>query len=111
MSESSVVRVERDGELALVIVHNPPVNTITASVRSGLREALGKIQHSPDVRGVLLLCEGSTFFSGADIGEFSGPPKEAEYRELFNGYEALNVPVVVAMHGTGRTAAAGVSRL
>ena len=100
MSESSVVRVERDGELALVIVHNPPVNTITAEVRAGLREALGKIHQTPDVRAVLLLCEGSTFFSGADIGEFSGPPKEEEYRELFNGYEALNVPVIAAMHGT-----------
>ncbi len=52
------------------------------------------------MRGVLLLCEGSTFFSGADIGEFSGPPKEEEYRRLFNGYEALSVPVVAAMHGT-----------
>lgn len=100
MSSSSVVRMERDGELASVIVHNPPVNTITAEVRSGLRQALDQIQASKDVRGVLLLCAGSTFFSGADIGEFSGPPQEEEYRHLFNGYEALNVPVVAAMHGT-----------
>jgi 3-hydroxyacyl-CoA dehydrogenase len=105
VSESSVVRFERDGELALVVVHNPPVNTITAEVRAGLRDALRKIHAAvnagtADVRAVLLLCEGSTFFSGADIGEFSGPPKEEEYRELFNGYEALNVPVVAAMHGT-----------
>jgi 3-hydroxyacyl-CoA dehydrogenase len=100
VSSSSVVRVERDGELALVIVHNPPVNTITAEVRSGLRQALEQIQASNDVRGVLLLCEGSTFFSGADIGEFSGPPKEEEYRHLFNDYEALSVPAVAAMHGT-----------
>lgn len=100
MSSSSVVRVERDGELASVIVHNPPVNTINAEVRNGLRQALEQIQASNDVRGVLLLCEGSTFFSGADISEFSGPPKEEEYRHLFNGYEALSVPVVAAMHGT-----------
>src|SRR5689334_2037181 len=92
--------MERDGELALVIVHNPPVNTITAEVRGGLREALEQIQTSTDVRGVVLLCEGSTFFSGADIGEFTGPPKEEEYRRLFNAYEALEVPVVAAMHGT-----------
>jgi 3-hydroxyacyl-CoA dehydrogenase len=100
VSSSNVVRVERDGELASVIVHNPPVNTITAAVRSGLAEALDQIQASRDVRGVLLLCEGNTFFSGADIGEFSGPPKEEEYRALFNGYEALGIPVVAAMHGT-----------
>lgn len=100
VSSSSVVRVQRDGELALVVVHNPPVNTITAAVRSGLRDALGQIRASTDVRGVLLLCEGNTFFSGADIGEFGGPPKEEEYRSLFNGYEASNIPVVAAMHGT-----------
>ena len=33
MRLADVVRVERDGELALVIVNNPPVNTITADVR------------------------------------------------------------------------------
>jgi 3-hydroxyacyl-CoA dehydrogenase len=94
------VRVERDGELALVIAHSPPVNTITAEVRAGLREALEEIRSSGGIRAVVLMCEGSTFFSGADIGEFSGPPREVEYRTLFNGFEALEFPVVAAMHGT-----------
>jgi 3-hydroxyacyl-CoA dehydrogenase len=94
------VRVERDGELALIIAHHPPVNTITAEVRAGLRQALDDVRAAETVRGVVLLCEGSTFFSGADIGEFSGPPREVEYRLLFNGYEALDMPVVAAMHGT-----------
>ena len=97
---SQCVRVERDGELALVVAHNPPVNTITAEVRAGLREALEQIRTAGDIRAVILMCEGSTFFSGADIGEFSGPPREVEYRTLFNGYEALEVPVIAAMHGT-----------
>jgi 3-hydroxyacyl-CoA dehydrogenase len=95
-----IVRVERDGELALIVVHNPPVNTITAAVRAGLSQALAAVRADAAVRGVVLLCEGGTFFSGADIGEFSGPPREVEYRELFNGYESLAVPVVAAMHGT-----------
>jgi 3-hydroxyacyl-CoA dehydrogenase len=100
VSSSGAVRLQRDGELALVIAHNPPVNTITAAVRSGLRTVLEELRSSTDLRGVLLLCEGTTFFSGADIGEFSGPPKEEEYRFLFNGLEALSIPVVAAMHGT-----------
>jgi 3-hydroxyacyl-CoA dehydrogenase len=94
------VRLERDAELALILVHNPPVNTIDAGVRGGLRAAVQEIAADSTVRGVLLLCEGSTFFSGADIGEFSGPPKEEEYRQLFNALEALPVPVVAGMHGT-----------
>jgi 3-hydroxyacyl-CoA dehydrogenase len=97
---SKCVRVERDGELALIIAHNPPVNTITADVRAGLSSALAEIGADGSLRGVILLCEGSTFFSGADIGEFSGPPREAEYRTLFNAIEALDVPVIAAMHGT-----------
>ncbi len=97
---SKIVRVERNGELALIVAHNPPVNTITADVRAGLSAALAEIRADDSIRGVLLLCEGSTFFSGADIGEFSGPPREVEYRQLFNALEALPVPVVAAMHGT-----------
>jgi 3-hydroxyacyl-CoA dehydrogenase len=100
MPSTTNVRVERDGELALVITHNPPVNTITAEVRSGLRAALEQLRGMPDTGAVLLLCEGSTFFSGADIGEFNGPAREEEYRALFNAYENLAIPVVAAMHGT-----------
>ena len=100
MSSAPIVRVERDGEIALVVVNNPPVNTITAAVRDGLRDALAELGKAQDIKAVVLLCEGSTFFSGADIGEFSGPPKEEEYRAIFNGYENLNVPLIAEMHGT-----------
>ncbi len=97
---SQCVRVERDEEVALVVAHNPPVNTITADVRQGLKSALDAVRTDASVRAVVLLCDGSTFFSGADLGEFDGPPREVEYRLLFNGYEALDVPLVAAMHGT-----------
>jgi 3-hydroxyacyl-CoA dehydrogenase len=97
---AAVVAVEADGEIAVVTVNNPPVNTITAAVRAGLRDALTPIEASSTIRAVLLRCEGSTFCSGADIGEFDGPPREAEYRELFGRIEALKIPVVVALHGT-----------
>ena len=97
---SKLVRLERDGELALIVAHNPPVNTITAEVRAGLRTALEELHRAANVKAVLLMCEGSTFFSGADIGEFKGPPKEEEYRTLFNAFEALEIPVIAAMHGT-----------
>ena len=100
MSSVPLARVERDDELALIVVCNPPVNTIDAGVRAGLAAAVREIAADSTVRGVLLLCEGRTFFSGADIAEFSGPPREEEYRQLFNAIEALPIPVVAAMHGT-----------
>lgn len=97
---SNVVTVEVDNGIAVITVNNPPVNTITESVRIGLNDALDEIATTQNIQSVLLLCEGSTYFSGADINEFNGPPKEAEYRDLFLRLENINVPVVTAMYGT-----------
>jgi 3-hydroxyacyl-CoA dehydrogenase len=88
------------GGVAVITVNNPPVNTINAAVRRQLTDAVADIRARPEVRAVVLVCQGSTFFSGADIGEFSGPPMEHEYRPLFAAIEALEVPVVAGMHGT-----------
>lgn len=100
MEQKQTVTAQRDGEIALLIANNPPVNTINADVRADLGRALDEIRSWTDVKAVVLVCEGSTFFSGADIGEFAGPPREEEYRRLFNALEDLSVPVVAAMHGT-----------
>jgi len=96
---SNIVTVTVADDVAVITVHNPPVNTITAAVREGLFTAIADIRSRPGVAAVVLVCEGSTFFSGADIGEFSGPPKEAEFRDLLRRLEQLPVPVVAGMHG------------
>ncbi len=100
MGMSNVVSQTFDNGIAVITVDNPPVNTVNAAVRAGLTAAVGEIAARKDVRAVVLLCAGSTFFSGADIGEFSGPPKEAEYRRLFAEIENLPVPVVAGLFGT-----------
>lgn len=100
MEQNRTVTAQSDGEIAVLLANNPPVNTITAKVRADLARALEEIATWRGVKAVVLACEGSTFFSGADIGEFSGPPREAEYRRLFNALENLDIPVVAAMHGT-----------
>ncbi|MEP6549362.1 MAG: 3-hydroxyacyl-CoA dehydrogenase NAD-binding domain-containing protein [Gammaproteobacteria bacterium] len=93
------VTLSMDGDVAVLSVDSPPVNTLNAAVREGLFAALKDIRSRPEVKAVVLVCKGSTFFSGADISEFSGPPKEAEYRDLFRQLEQLRVPVVAGMHG------------
>ena len=98
MSPNPVTLAQDDG-VAVISVNSPPVNTINAAVRQGLFAAVADIRARPGVTAVVLVCEGSTFFSGADIGEFAGPPKEAEYRDLFRQLEQLPVPVVAGMHG------------
>lgn len=97
---NDVVRLEVDKNIASIIVNNAPVNTIDARVRDGLSKALDAIESDSSLQAVVLLCEGKTYFSGADIGEFNGPPKEEEYRNLFLRFENLNIPVITGMYGT-----------
>ena len=93
------VTLGMDGNVAVITVDSPPVNTLNAAVRAGLFAAIQEITSRAGTAAVVLVCKGSTFFSGADIGEFSGPPKEAEYRDLFRLLEGLPIPVVAGMHG------------
>ncbi len=99
MSNASATLEYCDG-IALVTVANPPVNTLSRAVRGELNRVLDELSSRPGLRAAVLMCSGSTFFSGADIAEFSGPPQEEAYRALFRRLEALTVPLVAAMHGT-----------
>ncbi len=95
-----VVSFSVENGIATVVVCNPPVNVISAAVRAGLHEALTKLGSRDGLRAVVLTAEGGTFCSGADIAEFSGPPREAEYRDLFRRLEQFPLPVIAALHGT-----------
>ena len=100
MVSTTLIEVAQEGEIAVITVNNPPVNTINSAVRGALENALAQIRTQHEVKAIILRCAGSTFFSGADIGEFSGPPQEEAYRRMFGQLEASPVPVVAAMHGT-----------
>jgi 3-hydroxyacyl-CoA dehydrogenase len=96
---TQIVELQRHGDVAVIVVDNPPVNTITAAARAGMTEAMKQVAADPGVRAVLLRTGGNNFFTGADINEFSGPPKEAEYRELWARFENSSVPTIAALHG------------
>ncbi|HJS92427.1 MAG TPA: 3-hydroxyacyl-CoA dehydrogenase NAD-binding domain-containing protein [Steroidobacteraceae bacterium] len=95
-----IVSLSQKDDIAVVTICNPPVNVISAAVRAGLTAALTTLASTTHLRAAVLAAEGSTFCSGADIGEFSGPAREAEYRDLFRRLEQSPIPIVAALHGT-----------
>ena len=97
---TQIVELQRHGDVAVIVVDNPPVNTITAAARAGMTDAMQQVAADPSVRAVLLRTGGNNFFTGADINEFSGPPREAEYRELWARFENSPVPTIAALHGS-----------
>ena len=64
---TDVVRLELQGEIALITVNNPPVNALGHAVREGLLQAFQSAEANSQVRAVVLVCEGNTFIAGADI--------------------------------------------
>ena len=94
------VDLRREGEVAVVIVDNPPVNALKHEVRAGLVEALDQARQDDAVKAVVIACGGRTFFAGADITEFGKPPQPPGLHDVIAAIEAMPKPVVAALHGT-----------
>ncbi len=96
---SSVVSYALDDEIGVITVNNPPVNALSHAVRQGLLDAINEARGDAS-RAVVIVCAGRTFIAGADITEFGKPPAEPMLPELLDTIEALDKPVVAAIHGT-----------
>jgi len=97
---NDVANYEVDGRVAVITIDNPPVNALSAAVRTGVAEGVGKAIADPEVGAVLVICEGRTFFAGADITEFGKPPVEPTLRQLLEILEGAPKPIIAAIHGT-----------
>ena len=102
MTEETPVSVtmEKDGEIAVIIVNNPPVNALSWHVRQGLEDNFGAALADDSVKAIVLRCAGATFIAGADISEFGKPPRGPDFNAVLNSIEAASKPVVAAIHGT-----------
>jgi len=95
-----VTDLSKDGEIAIVTLNSPPVNALSANVRDGLVEGFRQAKADPDVKAIVLICEGRTFIAGADISEFGGQMKGASLFDVQKEIEESPKPVVAAIHGT-----------
>ncbi len=96
---SSPVSYELLGDIGVMSIDSPPVNALSHAVRQGIQDACRQAQGDAS-KALLIICEGRTFIAGADIKEFGQPPREPFLPDLLNELEALNKPVIAAIHGT-----------
>ncbi len=94
------VKLELDGDVAVVVVDNPPVNALSHHVRQGILDGMTQAAADPAVTAIVLICEGRTFIAGADITEFGGAPKPPSLQAAQDAMESCPKPVVAAVHGT-----------
>jgi enoyl-CoA hydratase len=114
MTEAPVVRIERDGAVASMILHDPPLNLFGARVFAALNECLDEVEGS-DARALVWRAEGEVFTGGADVNVFAGAD-QAQASEMFKPLlgavqrlEALPLPTVALVHGLCLTAGLEVS--
>ena len=97
---SEAVRLERDGDVAILVIDSPPVNALGLAVRRGIVDALDAATADAGIRAIVIRAEGRTFPAGADITEFGKPPADPWLPEVCSRIEACPKPVVAAIHGT-----------
>jgi enoyl-CoA hydratase/carnithine racemase len=96
-SEKPPIRLERDGDVAVIVLDDPPLNLFTEETFTAMRAARDEVADS-DARAMVFRAEGDLFTGGVDVGRvFDG------IREL-QAFESLEVPTLALVHGLCLTA-------
>jgi enoyl-CoA hydratase/carnithine racemase len=114
MNEHPVVRLERDGAVASMILDDPPLNLFGARAFAALNGCLDEVEGS-DARALVWRAEGEVFTGGADVNVFA-QADQAQASEMFKPLlgavqrlEALPFPTLALVHGLCLTAGLEVS--
>ena len=100
-----LVRLERDGGLAVLTIDAPPLNLYTAELQQQLGDVIGRLETEP-ARALLIRAEGKIVSGGVDVSLFDAQGSPAEAKVLFDEMlalpdrlAALEFPTVFAAHG------------
>ncbi|MNX32687.1 Fatty acid oxidation complex subunit alpha [compost metagenome] len=98
-----LIHTERtdSGQVAMLRLRNPPVNSLSAALRAELHAAIQAALADERVRALVLTGEGGFFCCGAEIREFNTPmsTREPTLRSVIALIEGATKPVVAAIHG------------
>ena len=105
------VRLERNGDLAEIVLDSPPLNLFDRPLIDGLIEAVGDVAANPP-RALLVRAEGRAVSAGVDVELFHGlSPADASelwtelLEKIIEPIESLPAPTVFAAHALTLTAA------
>ena len=97
---AAVLHYRREGDIAVLVIDNPPVNALGSAVRQAIVAAMARATADPCVKAVILIGAGRTFIAGADIREFSQQTGNDAGRASYDAVDASDKLTVAALHGT-----------
>ncbi|MCF1709525.1 enoyl-CoA hydratase-related protein [Tabrizicola sp. J26] len=100
--DADVVRLTRDGGVAVLEIDRPPVNAFGQALRGGLEALLTIALADPGIHAVVIASEGRHFSGGADIREFGLPadPAVPSMSAICDRVELAGKPVIAAIQGS-----------
>lgn len=96
---SGQVHLEKDGDIAVLVIDNPPVNAGSHDIRKGLLDAIAKVEADEGIVGAVLIGAGKTFISGSDLREFDLPLGPPQMPQVIAAIEKSVKPFVAALNG------------
>jgi 3-hydroxyacyl-CoA dehydrogenase len=96
---SELVQCRRSGDVLIITIDHKPVNALGHAVRCDLAASLAAARDDGAIRAIVLTGTGKLFVGGADIREFGKPRQPPLLAQICNEIEAMEKPVVAAIHG------------
>lgn len=91
--------LELVGDIAFLVIDNPPVNAGSSSVRTDLLALIEQVDANPTIKAAVLIGAGQTFMAGSDIKEFDLPLTAPQLPQVIGALEASPKPFVAAISG------------
>jgi 3-hydroxyacyl-CoA dehydrogenase len=98
MDDAHYVEHGFDGDVHVLRIANPPVNTLRTGVRAGLLNGIQRCVKE-GARAIVLIGQGRMFSAGAEMTEFNKPRQPPSLPEVFEAIETSKIPIVAAIHG------------
>ncbi len=98
-AENKSVVLHRRGELARMVIANPPVNALSKHVRLGLIDCIQQALDDSSIRTLMITSEASLFSAGADISEFASGEVNPPLPGVLAMIENSDKPVIAVLNG------------
>ncbi|QET06339.1 3-hydroxyacyl-CoA dehydrogenase [Cupriavidus pauculus] len=98
---SPTVTLERQGDIAVLWLDNPPVNGLGDTTRAGIHAGLTQAFEDAAIAGIVIAGAGKVFCGGADIRQFNTPAAAAwpQSKDIQALLATSRKPVAAAIHG------------
>jgi enoyl-CoA hydratase/carnithine racemase len=115
MAKPAPITLQRDGNVASIVLENPPLNLFGDDAWGALVSCIEEVERS-DARALVWRAEGEIFTGGVDVNSFKRVREQGDAGEAFGSLipvvrrlEELPIPTLALVHGLCLTAGLEIS--